>query len=237
VIAASLSLFAASAHAQGGINLSWGDCGAAGVQNKTFACTTNSLTGAIMVASVVAPQALDQLNGEESVMTLQTNQATLSPWWQIATGGCRGTTAASVSFDFTGGPFTCTDPWSGGGAGGMNAQPGFDGPNRERIRTIGAIPGSTAIDGTTEYYVFKITLLGAKTTGTGSCAGCDDGACIVLDMIRLTQPLGVGDFDVYTTLNRSFVQWQPGASSISGGCPAATPTQNKTWGSVKSLYR
>ncbi len=234
--AASLTTFAAAAHAQG-LNLSWTDCGTTGTVLKSFACTSNTLTGAIMVASAVAGTPIDQLNGEESVMSLQTNQAALSPWWDLGTGGCRGTTAISSSFDFTGGPFTCVDAWSGGASGGMQAQPLFDGPNRERFRTVAAIAGSTAITGTDEYYFFKLTLLGAKTTGNGSCAGCSDGACIVFNQIKLTEPAGVGDFTITAPLTREYVEWQSGATSVTGGCPAATPTRNQTWGQVKSLYR
>lgn len=234
---ALLALTAGIASAQSGINLSWTDCGAAGAAARNFACTSNTLTGAIMIASGVAGQQLDQLNGEESVMDLQTNQASLSQWWQLASGGCRGTTAISASFDFTGGPFTCLDPWSGGGSGGMQFTPGFEGPNRARIRTVGAIAGSTQITGTDEYYFFKITLLGAKSTGTGACAGCTDGACIVFNSIKLTQPLGVGDVTISTPIVRNFVTWQAGGSGIAGGCPAATPTRSKTWGAVKSIYR
>jgi len=33
------------------------------------------------------------------------------------------------------------------------------------------------------------------------------------------------------------VPWQGGGGEVSGGCPAAVPTRNATWGSVKSLYR
>jgi hypothetical protein len=53
----------------------------------------------------------------------------------------------------------------------------------------------------------------------------------------VTQPAGVGDYTISNTLNRNWVQWQGGAVNVTGGCPAATPTQNRTWGSVKSLYR
>ena len=236
-VAASLMLVAAAANAQG-INLSWNDCGATGSASKTFSCTTNTLAGAIMVASAQAGGAgLAQLNGQESVITLQTNQPTLSSWWQLASGGCRGTTAISSSFDFTGGPFTCVDAWAGGASGGMNSQPQFDGPNRERFRTVCAVPAPIAITGTDEYYFFKLTILGAKSTGTGACAGCDDGACIVFTSLLLTEPAGVGDLLINTPLVRQYVTWQAGGTSVSGGCPAATPTNNRTWGSVKSLYR
>jgi hypothetical protein len=59
----------------------------------------------------------------------------------------------------------------------------------------------------------------------------------VFNSILLTQPAGQGDQTVSNTLDRNWVQWQAGAASIAGGCPQATPTQNRTWGSVKSLYR
>lgn len=35
-------LGAATARAQGGINLSWDDCGALGTANQSFACDTNA---------------------------------------------------------------------------------------------------------------------------------------------------------------------------------------------------
>ncbi len=233
---ALLALTAGIASAQGGINLSWSDCGTAGVQGKTFACTSNTLTGAIIVASAIAPVQMDQLNGQESELQLQVNQANLSNWWKLDTGtGCRS--AISASFDFTGGPFTCIDPWAGGASGGMNYVSGFGGPNRAQIRTICAIPGSTAITGTDEYYFFKITILGAKSTGNGSCTGCTDGACIVFESIKLTEPAGVGDYTITTPITRQFVTWQAGGAGVTGGCPAATPTKSTTWGSVKSLYR
>jgi len=206
---ALLALTAGIASAQGGINLSWSDCGSAGVQGKTFACSSNTLTGAIMIASAVAGTPMNNLDGEESEIQLQTNAAALSNWWgmQATTPyNCRGTTAISASFDFTGGPFTCLDPWSGGASGGMNYVGGFGGPNRAQIRTICAIPGDTPITGTDEYYFYKITLLGAKSTGNNSCAGCTDGACIAFTSLKLTQTPGTGaDVLLTNPMLRQFV--------------------------------
>ena len=225
----------------GGINLSWNDCGPWGTLSKTFACTSNTLSGAILIASAIAPVQVDQLNGQESEIQIQTNQVTLSPWWHLESGGCRGT-AISASFDFTGGPFNCLDPWSGQAAGGMNYVAGYPGPNRAQLRTICAIAGSTSITGIDEYYFFKITLLGQKSTGTGSCAGCADGACIVFKSIKLTEPAGVGDYTLTDPITRQYVTFQPGGN-LSGQCPPIEdifPTRASratTWGSVKSLYR
>ncbi len=236
VATAALLLVASASYAQGGINLSWGDCGAAGQASKTFACSSNTLTGAILVASAIAPVPMNQLNGQESEIDLQVNQAALSNWWKLDTGtGCRS--AISSSFDFTGGPFTCADVWAGQASGGMNYTSAFGGPNKAQIRTICAIPGSTAIDNVTEYYFFKVTILGAKSTGNGSCTGCTDGACIAFQSLKLTEPAGVGDYTMTNPIVRQYVTWQAGGAGVTGGCPAAVPTRSTTWGSVKSLYR
>ena len=236
---AALLVVAAATASAGGINLAWNDCSPAGLTNKTFACTSNSLVGAIMVASAIAPVPMDQLNSEESDMTLQTNQATLSQWWNLQTSGgnipCR--TGIASSFDFTGGPFSCLDPWVGVASGGYDFTNAYLAPNRGRIRTVCAIAGSTPITGVDEYYFFKITLLGQKSTGNGSCAGCTDGACIVFTQLKLNQPLGVGNYLITNPLVSQYVTWQSGGASVPLGCPAATPTRTTTWGSVKSLYR
>ena len=235
--AALLTLLDGTALALGGINLSWTDCGSAGVQQMTFSCASNTLTGAVLVASAVSGVDIPELISEESVMDLQVNQAALSPWWQLQTGGCRGTSGITSDFNFTSGPFGCLDPWQGSAVGGMVYR--TTGPNRARIQTVGyPYPsGSTSINGTSEYEFFKIVLLGAKTVGNGSCAGCSDGACIVLNEIKLVQPLGVGDYPVTLPIVRNWALWQQGAATVPGGCPSATPARSATWGSVKSLYR
>jgi len=234
---ALLALTAGIASAQGGINLSWTDCGTFGQLQKNFACNTNSGSN-IMVGSVITGVQMDQLNGQASVLDLQTNAPALSPWWSFQTGGCRFNSPSplSASFDFTASS-NCLDPWGGAGAGGINYANGFNGANRARIRTVCAIPGNTAITGTDEYYMFKVTFNNSRTTGTGACAGCTDGACIVFNSITVTQPLGVGDYTISAPITRNWVQWQGGAGSVLGGCPGATPTRSATWGSVKSLYR
>jgi hypothetical protein len=235
--------FAGSVHAAG-LNLSWGDCGSAGVLQRNFACDTNVGTNT-MYGSAVVQAPMPQLNGQESTLGLQTSQASLSNWWQFATGGCRNGSPGILSADFN---FTsstsCLDPWAGTAAGGVVYEPAFFGPNASRIRVVSALPGSTSINATSEYYIFKLTFLNARTVGTGSCAGCFEGACFVYQQLRMTQPIGsgLGDQIITTPLTRAFVVWQGGASgallgSNGSGCLGATPSHHSTWGSVKSLYR
>src|SRR5882672_1976806 len=186
---ALLALTAGIASAQGGINLSWNDCAAFGQLQKNFACNSNGGATNTMYASAVTGVQMDQLNGEASVMDMQTNQAALSSWWQFNTGGCRFNSPSylSANFDFTAN-INCIDPWLGGASGGISYSPGFGGPNRARIRTVCAIIGSTAITATDEYYFFKVSFSNQRSTGNGSCVGCTDGACIVFNSILVTQP-------------------------------------------------
>jgi hypothetical protein len=231
VVAAFLAT-ASTAHAQGGINLSWNDCGSFGTLNRTFACNTN-IGSHTMVGSVVSGIAMPQLNGQSSVLDMVSTRPTLSPWWQIGATGCRPSSAMSADFDFVS-MFNCLDPWGGQALGGLNYQPGFGSPNRARIRTVCAIPGSTAITGSDEYYAFKIIFTNTQTTGTGSCPGCTDPVCFLFNSIMLTQPAWVGDYTITTPISRNIVTWQ---SANMMQCYPFDPVRNTTWGSVKTLYR
>ena len=234
--AAALTVVASSAHAAG-VNLSWNDCASFGQQQRNFACASNSGANT-MVGSAITGVAMPQLNGMAGVLDMQTNEAALSPWWTI--GGapnCRLTSTVSADFNFLA-LANCVDPWAGVAAGGSSYIGPFGPANRARFRTVCAIPGNTAITGTDEYYFFKITFTNARSTGNGSCAGCADGACILLNSLQVTQPAGVGDYVITNALVQSYVLWQAGGSAIGGlGCPLQVPTRNQTWGSVKSLYR
>jgi hypothetical protein len=172
---------------------------------------------------------------------LLSQQATISPWWSFDAVGCRGVTPSALhgSADFTGGPFNCVDPWSGQASGGASYQTGFNGPNRARMKGVCAVAVSVPMDASSEYYLFSFIITNAMTVGAGSCAGCTDGVCLVLQSVLLTQPVGPGLFD-YTITNpllRQHVTWQPGGTQVTGGCPGGTPVRTRTWGGVKALYR
>lgn len=229
-----------SASARGGINLSWNDCGIYGTELKFFACDTNAGTSALYV-SAVAPVPMLQLNGVSIVIDLATSQPTLSNWWLMQTGGSR-TQSVVGQFNFAAGPFNCLDIWAGAAVGGVQYTSNFGGLNRARLRGAAAVPNSVAADDLTEMYLFAFQLRHVKSVGAGSCAGCDDSACILLSSVQLTQPLGVGDYTLTGSLEREFVYWRcPGSFNVhgSGGCSffCTTPAVKPTWGSIKSLYR
>jgi hypothetical protein len=238
VAALTVMLAASVAHAEG-INLSWNECGSSGTQNLTWTCDTNSGGTFSMYASFIPPTGVNEFLGVSSQVDIFTESGTLPDWWKHGGGQCRSTTGLAVSFDFTSGPFGCTDFYSGQAAGGFAYDVAFGSPNRARFRIQLAVPfeNRAQISPAEEHYAYRVNMLRAKTTGTGSCAGCNVSACIVLNDIQLFQPPEqLFDPLIFNPAGRNFVTWQ---LPVGGppGCPFATPTRQATWGQVKSLYR
>ena len=238
LIAGAMLLVGASVASAAGINLSWSDCGAFGLQNVTFACNTNTGLAGSMVGSFDPPANVTDFLGISAQIDITTDQPTLPDWWSHGTGQCRGTTALSTNFDFTAN-INCVDFYAGQAAGGYAYDVGFGTPNRARFRIQCAVPidNRGPVDPGTEYYGFKGNLQRSKSVGTGSCAGCSLPACIVLNEIQLFQP-PENAFDpvISNPITRNWITWQLPPTGPAG-CPLSTPTQGKSWGQVKSLYR
>jgi hypothetical protein len=221
----------------GGLNLGWNDCGGLPTSlDRLFLCNTNAGTNTL-IGSFVAPSCVNAMSANEVVLDLQSTGVSLPLWWQMRSGLCRPSSLGS-SFDFTGGPFTCYDYWQGGAIGTLAMDPPVG--NRARIKGVFALPAGdariTGIPEGTEVYSFKANINNAKSTGLGACAGCGLGACIVLNSIKINQPVGTpgGGKFVTAVAMRNHATWQGG---LGGDCLSATPARNTTWGSVKALYR
>jgi len=224
-----------------GINLYWNECSSgtapAPATNKVFTCASNAGTNN-MYASFDPPAGVNELNGNNLILDLQSSTNPLPQWWRFKNAGtCRLTSLSSNSVFAASG--LCADPWSGGTSGITAYLDNFGGnPQRARMGASISIATGGPVSSGTEYYSLVIAINNAKTVGTGSCAGCQDPVCVVLNEIKLTQPAGAsGGSPVLTNpLTSNFVTWQ--AYPIgAGGCPGVTPTVNRTWGSVKSIYR
>jgi hypothetical protein len=247
LIAGAMLALAATVASAAGINLAWDNCASAGaggtppaVQNKTFACNSNTGAGFALVASFIPPPNVNEFLGVSSQIDVVFDAATVPDWWAHGTGFCRGTTNMSTSFDFTGGPFDCADFSAGQAAGGFAYDVGFGTPNRARLRVQYAVPFDNRgpVDENTEYYSYKVNILRGKTTGTGACAGCSTAACIVLNDLQLFQPPEAGnDPDITNPALTNFATWQANPTGQAAPCPASTPTHNSSWGQLKSLYR
>ncbi|HTO92179.1 MAG TPA: hypothetical protein VMJ70_13705 [Candidatus Sulfotelmatobacter sp.] len=141
-----------------------------------------------------------------------------------------------MDFNFLGGPFHCGDVWAGAASGGVSYgyRTSYPNPNRARFTTVCAVSPPIAVDALSEKYLFRLTISNAGSTGPDLCAGCTDGACLVFEILQLTQPPGIGDVYIANPLLRQYAVWQGVAANT---CPQATPTRNSTWGAVKSFYR
>src|SRR5439155_5359193 len=122
-----------------GINLSWDDCGTHGTTNKDYGCNNNVGVNTL-VGSFVPPDGISTFLGLNAELQIQSTDTTLPDWWRHGSGECRGTTGLSASFDFTSGPFSCTDPFLGQAAGGYAYEIGYLLPNRARLIITCAIP-------------------------------------------------------------------------------------------------
>jgi hypothetical protein len=238
VIAGALLALTAGMASASGLNLYWNDCspgaGGSGVQSIAHSCTSNS--GAhILVASLVAPSGIDACVAAESVVDIQTAAASLSPWWQFYTGGCRSA-AMSVSYGF-GALSSCLDPWSGAALGIAQVDPSPPALNRERLRTVAAVAEASAIPMTegAEYYMFEVVISKQKTVGTGSCAGCLDNGSFVFNSCKITQPSGDPNGD--PTISNPDQNQCASLGPINTADCLATPTRNATWGAIKAIYR
>jgi opacity protein-like surface antigen len=231
---ALLVLTASAASAQ--VNLSWNNCLGVGTaaMNKNYACTG---AGEVhrLVMSWKNPVAQPQFVSIAAVVDIQTSSPILPDFWRRGLTEC-----AEGNVDFPGslagiGNASCINLWSDANTGGgFDYSSGFGGPGRARLRTTFSRDTPTATVYGTHYLAGVINLL---TAFDDTCPGCQVPGCLVLNSMELLQ-VAEGDpaDDIYVMDHadqRNWVTWQGG----DGSCVGATPTQNKTWGSVKSLYR
>ena len=239
-----LALTAGVAAAAPGVNIRWNLCyGDGGVINKNYVCNSNSGTN-VAVGSFELGADIAQASGNEIVIDIAT-AGPVPAWWQFKNvGTCRSTSLGLNGINPA--AVNCPDWASGQSAGGIGAYNiGIAGPNTARIVAALAVPASALADlfAGQEYFSYNMTINNAKTVGTGSCAGCSVGACIVFNSVKVTTQIAANDRVLSGSANGAdsdFCTWQGsiGVTSPRGsGCGGATPTRNATWGAVKSLYR
>jgi len=233
---AGLALTASIASA-GGISLAWNDClGAGGASNRTFACDTNVGSNDLYVSFDPTLDKPD-VNDCEAVIFLQSASFPLPAWWQFTnSGSCRVFSLAAAL-----GPGSCVGPWSGSSqavaaiAGyRVTAQVPFLPLNGALILAETSIPdpGGVAVHPGTEYTAMVVRINNMRTVAT-TCTGCQDPVCLTLNEVDLLT-VSSGDLRLANPLAHdcpsapgTWVTWQGGP----------TPTINRTWGQIKTLYR
>ena len=226
---------ASTASAQGGLNLSWDDCGTNGNVDATFACNTNAGAAFSLFASAAASSGLSTFVGTVAVFDFQSETSTLPDWWGY--GACR--LATSLTAAPAAGVTTCPDITDNPQFGGIDYAIAFESnANRARLRTAYAMDAGLAgaLPAGTEYTVMQLSINRNRTTGTGACTGCETPMCLVLNSVFLDQVDTTAPRVTETQpLQRRHVTWQGAPTGFT--CPDAVPTKSRTWGQLKSLYR
>lgn len=243
-VAAAMLLGASSALA-GGVNLAWLNClGDGGVQNRTFACNSNTGTN-LLVTSFILDADLADVSGNELVLDVLSTSDPVPAWWEFRLPvNCR---SASLGTNFVFTDNICLDWAAGQATGGVGSYSGDAGPGgwtidptvltrHRRLKIAMAVPPTAlgALVANQEYYSTNITINNAKTVGTGACAGCTDPVCIVFNSIKVTTPVPANDVTLGApnTPGSNIVTWQAAVADCQ-----LVPTRNTTWGAVKSMYR
>ena len=230
-LAAALLAFGATASMAQGLNLSFGDCGTLGTQTVAVNCNSNSGVLILMHASVFPAVPMNTFAAATTVIDVRVGGGVLPPWWQTNTGQCRANSIA-MSYDPTNNPGGCPDIWGGNPNLQVTAiQQGVNGPDRVRINGVAAIPAGSEIPLATgtELWVCRVSI---NKTNTLTCAGCSLPATIVLNEIAMQDPN-----QPQQRITNPGDNYCVGLSGGAASCPGATPTENRTWGAVKNMYR
>jgi len=243
VVVAALLAFASSALAAPGYSLRWINCAGegTGTDNRTFACNSNAGTN-LLVISFELPADLAQVSGNEVVLDVLSQSATLPAWWDFKNAGsCRANSlACDVTFDVNN--VVCRD-WAQGAAAGVvgsytmidSVDPALDARHR-RIKVAVTVPPDALQDlvAHTEYFACNLAIDDQKTVGTGSCGGCSEPMCVVLNSVFVQTPVLANNIFIgnASSAGSNIVTWQ----ALGQDCQAV-PTKNRTWGQLKSLYR
>lgn len=257
--ALALCCLATTAQAAQGVNLRWDACLAdGGVLNKDFACDTNTGSEQLYV-SFELDSTVGSADGIELVMMIRTPTVLPAAWWQFKFAlACRQTALQASTIPLqTGG--ACVDLWQGMAPGGLRQYGQFFtyDNNQYRLEAIFAVyPASfVTMEPGTEYFAMRFAIAHAKTVGAGACAGCLDPVCMGIESLTIVRPPGYPDIRIATETQQlssaaswqgspvrsDFVHYEPYQGGTFGdyrviSCQTTSRSQNRTWGSIKSLY-
>lgn len=244
------------ASAQGNISLAYGVCRITGLTgtandfvwpNSVPDCTDPANTGA--AASMVSAWKNANTIANFSLATtvidiLVGNGVGLSSFWTFDAGSCHDSGITAAGGIGTGGtplPVNCANPYGAVASQtnffGSNSQPSagrvhFENDHGKLSPTATLAP--PALAGGYVGNVVSISWDDAAVDG-GTCAGCQDPACIVLNNVKVYNSAGALDRDIVDVAAgiQNFVTFYGGTAN----CPGAVPVKNSTWGKVKALYR
>lgn len=217
--------------------LRWSGCALEGLPAQAQSCGSLPTERDLDIA-IATDTSIAHVVGAVFVVDVITDAPSVPDWWRFDPGGCR---AGALSADTQVAPASaCLDGWSGAGValvqGVQVPRPG-GAPSELRLLVTASLPPTqeVTLDPGPTYHLGRLILPTAIHGASGTCAGCDVGACLVLNSVQLIRAPSAQEPDVTlvspAASNGNFALWQTGA-----GC-AAVPARARTWGQIKALYR
>jgi hypothetical protein len=235
---ALLAASAAAAVADPNANVSWNNCDISGAfRDKFYACdgalgSTLGIQGTF-ISSVNIPD----FAGASSIIYIAFAGPGVPDYWRV--DGPHGCDYGALSLINPTATAPCVTPnifqvGQTGGGYAVEFPTSYFMVLRIDWATGASPPPSVSAGGL--YPAFKLSFDPDQGALNG-CAGCSVPVCLILQGIQV---FGFQTNEVYTlgwfSNTPNYLTWQGGA--IGGaGCPGATPTSNRTWGAVKTLYR
>ena len=227
-----------TAAAQGSIALRWNACDSLGDQQIAPVCGVND--GESRLVLTLRPDtSVTQVVGWALVLDVVTTTKPMPSWWMLQPGGCRqGQLVADLPNGTEG---SCADSWSALGGALVQSviypRPGGD-TSQLRVVVGVSVPLANAVTlaANTPSLAAVLGLRYANTAGTGACTGCSTPACLVFNSAELVRAPGApGNASVWLVTPLAGIGsqalWGAGANCT------AVPVRNRTWGSIKALYR
>jgi len=246
LIAAALMTLTASVAAAQGISLNWTQCYPQNTTlvNRNGACYTCLPTPVAqrVIASFTAPATMPDMVSSTSIIDIVFN-GSQPDWWRLDGSGAQGCRAggATVAPKYLGTQTLCPDFMASSTLQGPIVVPfnGWKGANTMRLVIENSRDGIFGVTGGSHYVAQQLDInnngesvdCNASPTPDPSpkCTGCATAATIALNEVQVTPQVGAAT--ILTAVNgRNYVHYNNGVG-------APTPTQNKSWGAVKALYR
>jgi len=258
LLLAAFALVPQMARAQDALSLklNWDHCEGEGrVADRSFACDVN--TGSdVLYASLVINDGVDRtgVSGVVFYVDVTSTASSLPDWWLTNSSECR---QGAFSYD------TATDGNTPGCPTWSGVQPTL-GVLSIQYRTLNGLmfnggaalpaPTTVALPAGQELLVCRIAISHTKSTGATACSGCTVPTCIGFGRVLFiyednTYEEHVGDASSTVTWQGAYVAgYAPVPAHPYGGgiedyranldcATGAVPAQNRTWGTIKTLYR
>jgi hypothetical protein len=240
-----LALVPASAFAFG-VDITWNDCvnGTAGTAalNKVFDCAITGNRNYNLEFQYKTPVSLPNFVSVTGYVDIGPIGAPLSPFWHYESGGCnQGAVKGAQMFGVI--TTSCADggyleTWDGGPSGTFAIAAyaaDYQQPGRGHFVLLGVRGDGVPVNAGDNMWAFELRLNNRNRPGTtANCAGCSEQKVILEQIARLESNDGSPQVDL-TGADKltDCVQVNNAPPSL---CPTV-PTQNTTWGKIKSMFR